>query len=215
MIEHFVGRQAELGLLWQFYKPTDSQRRKIAVLHGLGGIGKTQLAVHFAREHQHDFTAVFWLSGKDRGTLLQSFSSALSRLPGQSHTKESIDDEELEQRARRVLQWLATDGNSRWLIIFDNIDQYSPIESGFGDAYNIGKLFPAANHGSILITSRLPELAEELGGKPILIDRLTSKEAIHLLLQKSGLSEDRIFKDPKASAGMKVLDKKTLTMRLI
>lgn len=105
VIENFVGRQADLDRLWQYFMPTDSQRQKVAVLHGLGGIGKTQLAVHFAREHQHEFTAIFWLSGKDRGTLLQSFSSVLPRLPGQSQTHEAIGDEELEQRATQVLQW--------------------------------------------------------------------------------------------------------------
>jgi hypothetical protein len=31
-------------------------------------------------------------------------------------------NEEVEQRARYVLRWLAIEGNSRWLIIFDNID---------------------------------------------------------------------------------------------
>lgn len=134
VIENFVGRQAELDRLWQYFKPTDFQRRKVAILHGLGGIGKTQLAVQFAREHQHEFTAIFWLSGKDRGTLLRSFSSVLPRLPGQPQTNEAIGDEELEQRARQVLQWLANNGNSRWLIIFDNIDQYSPIDSGVGNA---------------------------------------------------------------------------------
>ncbi|KAJ5898084.1 hypothetical protein N7504_008372 [Penicillium tannophilum] len=209
VIENFVGRQAELDLLWQFYKPTDSQRRKVAILHGLGGIGKTQLAVQFAREHQHDFTAVFWLSGKDRGTLLQSFSSILPRLPGQSHTNDAIGDDELEQRARQVLQWLSNDGNSRWLIIFDNIDQYSPIDSGIGNAYDIGRFFPTADHGSILITSRLPGLVEEFRAKSVPIDRLASTEAIQLLLKNSGLSEDSTFEDLKGG-----VDTLTLARRL-
>ncbi|KAJ5546496.1 hypothetical protein N7494_004081 [Penicillium frequentans] len=166
VIENFVGRQAELDLLWQFYKPIDSQRRKIAVLHGLGGIGKTQLAVQFAREHQHEFTAVFWLNGKDRGTLLQSLSSVLPRLPGQTNTIEAIGDDELD---------------------------------GVGNAYDIQKFFPATDHGSILITSRLPGLIEEFKAKSVLINRLASSEAIRLLLKNSGLSEDSTSKDLKGS----------------
>lgn len=183
VVEGFLGRQAELDQLWQFLRPTDSQSRKVAVLHGLGGIGKTQLAIRFARDHKHDFSAIFWLSGKDRGTLLQSLSSILPRLPENLHTNERMNDEEVEKRAKVVLKWLAIEGNSRWLIIFDNIDQYSPFHGPIGDAYDIAELFPGADNGSILITSRLQGLTEL--GKSFPIHRLNLKDAIQLLLQSS------------------------------
>ncbi|KAL2851636.1 hypothetical protein BJX68DRAFT_65137 [Aspergillus pseudodeflectus] len=183
--ENFLGRQDELDNLWQYLQPKSSQSRKVAILLGLGGIGKTQLAIRFARHHKHDFTAIFWLSGNDRGTLLQCLSSILPRLPGQSQN-EAINDEEVEQRARHVLRWLATEGNSRWLIIFDNIEQYSLVKSAAGDAYDIGEFFPAADHGSILITTRLQNLTEL--GKSFPVNRLDSDDAIKLLLQSSRVS---------------------------
>ncbi|KAF7174280.1 hypothetical protein CNMCM6106_008500 [Aspergillus hiratsukae] len=160
-------------------------------------MGKTQLAVRFARDHKNDFTAVFWLSGKDRGTLLQSLSSALPRLPGQSRTNEAINDEDVEQQARHVLQWLALEGNSRWLIIFDNIDQYSPIDNAVGDAYDIGEFFPTADHGSILITTRLQGLSEL--GKSFPVHRLESNDAIQLLLQSSGLPAKNTRRELKSN----------------
>lgn len=126
MIESFVGRQADLDRLWQYLQPTNSQSRKVASLNGSGGIGKTQLAIQFAREHKRDFTAIFWLNGKDRSTLLQSLSFVVPRLPGRSQESGAIDEDEFEQRARIVLNWLAKIGNSRWPLILDNIDQYSP-----------------------------------------------------------------------------------------
>jgi ATP/maltotriose-dependent transcriptional regulator MalT len=155
VIENFLGRQDELDQLWQYLRPTDPQSRKVAILHGLGGIGKTQLAIRFARSHKGDFTAIFWLSGKDRGTLLQSLSSVLTRLPGQSQNDKAVNEQDVEQRARRVLKWLAERGNSRWLIIFDNIDQYLPVNGATGDVYDIAEFFPTADYGSILLTSRL------------------------------------------------------------
>ncbi|KAJ5186104.1 protein kinase subdomain-containing protein [Penicillium cf. griseofulvum] len=184
--ESFLGRQDELDDLWQHFQPTQSQSRKVAILYGLGGIGKTQLAIRFARDHQHDFSAILWLSGKDRGTLFQSFSSYFPRLPEHPEIPGVVSIEEVEQRARNVLQWLAMGGNSRWLIILDNIDQYTPVDSATGDAYDIRKFFPAADHGSILITSRLPGLAEL--GKPFQINKLNQSDTIQLLLSKSGLS---------------------------
>ncbi|KAJ6181424.1 protein kinase subdomain-containing protein [Penicillium canescens] len=192
VIENFLGRQDELGKLWQYLRPTSAQSRKVAILHGLGGIGKTQLAIRFARDHKHDFTAIFWLSGKDRGTLLQSLSSVFPRLPGQSQNTGAIDDKGVEQQARHVLRWLALEGNSCWLIILDNIDQYCPSSSAADDTYDIAELLPAADHGSIVITSRLQKLTEL--GKSFLVNKLDPDNAIELLLQSSRLSAQNTFK---------------------
>ncbi|CAG8885562.1 unnamed protein product [Penicillium egyptiacum] len=166
VIANFVGRQDELDNLWHYLQPTDSPSRKVAILHGLGGIGKTQLAIRFARDHRDDFTAIFWLNGKNRDALLQSLSSALNRLPGQGWDSEATDDGEVEQRARHMLRWLALDGNSRWLIIFDNIDQYSPFGSAVGD----GSGLPARNTTSRLHSNPdVLALADRLYGLPLAI----------------------------------------------
>ncbi|KAJ6081409.1 hypothetical protein N7499_006283 [Penicillium canescens] len=166
--------------------PTDSPSRKVAILHGLGGMGKTELAIRFARDHRDDFTAIFWLSGKDRDALLQSLSFALNRVPVQLWDSGATDNGEVEQRAKHMLRWLGLEGNSRWLIIFDKVDQYSPLNSAVGDGYDIGQFFPTADHGSILITSRVQGLIEL--GEPFPVHRLDSHNTIQLLLQSSGLS---------------------------
>lgn len=212
-IENFLGRQDELDKLWQYLRPKSSQSRKVAILHGLGGIGKTQLAIRFARDHKHDFTAIFWLSGKDRGTLLQSLSSILPRLPGQSQNHEAANNEEVEQRARHVLRWLAFEGNSCWLIIFDNIDQYSPANSVANDAYDIGELLPAADHGSILITSR-PQTLTDLG-KPFPINKLDPENSIKLLLQSSRLSGQNAFRETEINPGTSTSNTQNLLIILI
>jgi hypothetical protein len=204
VIESFVGRQTELDRLWQYLQPTNSLSRKVAILHGLGGIGKTQLAIQFARDHKDDFTAIFWLNGNDRSTLLQSLSSVLPRLPGHSQESEEIDGEELEQRAKHVLMWLAKHGNSRWLLILDNIDQYSPVDGGIGDEYDIGTFFPSADHGSILITSRLPGLSEL--GKSVPVHKLNPVEATQLLFENSGLSGNNTIRQLEGNPGSVILN---------
>lgn len=150
----------------------------MAILHGLGGVGKTQLAIRFVQDHRNDFSAIFWLNGKDQGTLLQSLSSSFSLLPGQSQNTEAINNEEVEQRAKDLLLWLALEGNSRWLIVLDNIDQY--------DTHDLVQFFPTADHGSILITSRLQQMTEL--GESFPIHKLDFKDAIQLLIQSSRLS---------------------------
>lgn len=212
MIESFLGRQDELGKLWQYLKPTNSQSRKVAILHGLGGIGKTQLAIRFARDHKHDFTAIFWLSGKDRGTLWQSLCSIFPRLPGQSQDTEAVNDEEVVQRARHVLRWLALEGNASWLIVLDNIDQCCPVNSAAGDAYDIGEFLPTADHGSIIITSRLQKLTEL--GKSFPVYKLDSDDAIKLLLQSSHLSVKNTIRDPESNPGTSTSNTQVLLMKL-
>ncbi|KAK3347587.1 hypothetical protein B0H65DRAFT_460881 [Neurospora tetraspora] len=58
-----------------------SQGCNVFVLHGLGGIGKTQLAVNFARQYKAAFSAIFWLDGISEDSLKQSFASCAKRIP--------------------------------------------------------------------------------------------------------------------------------------
>ncbi|KAJ6126078.1 hypothetical protein N7471_010571 [Penicillium samsonianum] len=112
-----------------------------------------------------------------------------------------------------VLKWLAIEGNSRWLLIFDNIDQYFSFNGPIGDAYDIAELFPRAGHGSILIASRLQRLTEL--GNLISIHRQNLKDAIQLLLQCIHLSVKNTVKEPESNAGVKGLSTRILFMILI
>ncbi|KAJ6172447.1 hypothetical protein N7470_001514 [Penicillium chermesinum] len=193
-IEEFIGREEELSCLWKYLQPTNARKQKVAVLHGLGGIGKTQLAIHFARKHKDDFTAIFWLSGKDRSTLVSSLSSCLPRIQHLPADTQVANEEEAEQRARQVLLWLADPENTRWLIIFDNTDQYSPVQGHNDSKYDVYEFLPKADHGSIIITSRLQEITEL--GKPFPVQRLSHEDATRLLLNCSGFSlKDNLQKE--------------------
>lgn len=132
---------------------------------------------------------------------MQSLSSILPRLPGQSQNNEGVNDKEVEQRARHILRWLALEGNSRWLLIFDNIDQYSPVNTATSDVYDIGEFFPTADHGSILLTSQLQRLTEL--GKSFQLNRLDSKDTMQLLLQSTRLSAKDNVGELKSNPGTK------------
>ncbi|KAJ0413077.1 Tetratricopeptide repeat-domain-containing protein [Aspergillus carlsbadensis] len=81
-------------------------------------------------------------------------------------------------------------GNTRWLIVFDNVDQYSPLPDYNTCGYDIREFFPATDHGSIIITSRVQGVIEV--GKSFPIGKLTQKDATRLLLQSSGFSGQNI-----------------------
>jgi nucleoside phosphorylase len=193
-IQEFIGREDELETLWDSLRPDSSLMRKVGVLHGMGGMGRTQLAIRFARIHKEDFSAIFWLNAKDGSTLRHSLSSAWPRIlesEDAARTPDTLQDgqaritneDDVKQRAQNMLHWLATEGNTRWLLIFDNVDQsHTPEDEDL--VQSIYDFFPTADHGSVLITTRLIHLAELGTSHPI--RKLDPEHACQLLLQNAG-----------------------------
>ena len=58
VLDSFIARDAEVTRLAQIILPAsaDQMRRKVCILHGLGGVGKAQLAVGFARKSQRNYS---------------------------------------------------------------------------------------------------------------------------------------------------------------
>jgi hypothetical protein len=144
-----------------------NQRQQIQVVHGLGGIGKTQLAVEFARRHHRQFSSVFWLDGRSKDTLKRSIAGHASKIPqGQivETSRTYTDDSSADVNAvvRDVMAWLARPDNTTWLLIFDNVDREYRAQGGDPDAYDVRRYLSGADHGSVLVTTRLARL-EQLG----------------------------------------------------
>ncbi|KAF5001836.1 hypothetical protein FDECE_10825 [Fusarium decemcellulare] len=163
--DKFIDRPVDRAALEQCLLPQQSptDRRKVCVLHGLGGIGKTQLAIDFARHHKAAFSAVFWLDGRSEDQLRQSFAKSLVRVPelraaNRNSDVNSNSKEGLDAAVTKVIEWLARPGNSQWLLIFDNVDQ-DHGQGGATEAYDVQQYFPG-DHGSILITTRLLRLRQ-------------------------------------------------------
>ncbi len=164
-------------------------RRKIYILYGLGGIGKTQLAVAYLREHQKIYSAILWLNGNSNETLMQSLA-AFGKHAGLSPLSEAAAastqvTRNIEAEARAALKWLALPGNDRWLMIVDNVDREYSRDDEDPLAYDIKSFLPPADHGYILITSRLPSLGEI--GISREIKRLDAEQALELVCDRSGL----------------------------
>jgi hypothetical protein len=183
-VNAFVDRPAEMAELERALLPQrQNQRQKIFVLYGLGGIGKTQLAVELARRHHHKFSSVFWLDGSSKDKLRQSIASCASRImEGQiSDTSRAYSTDEggnINVVVEQVMSWLAQPDNTDWLVVFDNVDREHRPGNADPGAYDIRRYFSGADHGSILITTRLARL-EQLGASQQLnkVDR-TQAQAI-------------------------------------
>lgn len=106
-----------------------SDRRKICVIYGLGGMGKTQLAIEYARLRKALYTSFFWLDGKTEDSLIESLLAIASRLPKDQIPGVDIQKtkglEESRKAVQATLRWFTLEGNTQWLLIFDNIDKTS------------------------------------------------------------------------------------------
>lgn len=142
-----------------------SYRQKVFILHGLGGMGKTQLAVEFARLHHRRFSSVFWLDGRNETSLKRSIASCASRIPeGQisetSRTHYAGGNSDLDEVVKEVMKWLAQPRNTDWLLIIDNVDREHDLRNK--DTYDVKHYLSGADHGAVLITTTLAKL-EQLG----------------------------------------------------
>ena len=189
---NFVDRDTEMEQIENSLLQSDPQGgRKIHVLHGLGGIGKTQLAIAYARKHQEVYSAIIWVNGNSKDTLFQSLAAfaTYARIDGiqQSTVDLTRHGQEAAEKAVAVLRWLALGSNRQWLVVFDNVDRDCHAEVEDPQAYDIKSFLPAADHGSILVTTRLPHLGEI--GSATKVSRVDSEQAFRILTNNSLLPQ--------------------------
>lgn len=160
-IENFVGRDNELIAIKEAFQGNGSHRKTV-ILQGLGGIGKTQLAVTFVKQQRDAFSAVFWLNGKSEDMLKQSFTDMARRLynehPSSTLLRTAAESRDPDQVVEAMNRWFSAKGNIQWMIVFDNIDNPKLPGSKDPQAYDIKSYFPEAHQGSILITTRSSQL---------------------------------------------------------
>lgn len=135
---NFTGRKKYLSELARSLVQAASSPQIFALV-GNGGMGKTQIALQHAHLPENDFNYVWWLRAEEPSTLLDDFVSIAEdlMLPGWNLR-------DTDQTIKNVKRWLESDGNSRWLLVFDNAQEPKDLM----------RYIPAAGRGQIIITSR-------------------------------------------------------------
>jgi hypothetical protein len=168
----FVGRENELERMNDILSPNSLTDRRVVILGGLGGMGKTQLAITYAKRRRTCYESVFWLNASSKASLQQSLRSVAARIGILTATGCSPDDDRIRTQ---ISVWLSEPDNTRWLLIFDNYDE--------PEKYDIKQYFPDAWQGSIIITTRSPE---KMNGTVIPIRKLDqNEESIQILRRRS------------------------------
>jgi hypothetical protein len=181
----FVAREGELTEMHQILFGHNT--RSTVVLHGLGGIGKTQLALAYAMRHEEKYTATFWLNANDEDSLKSSFRAVAQQVldthPSTSlFTDSDLDD--LDKVVDVVKTWLDLQKNMHWLIIYDNYDNPQTPGNTDSSALNIRRFLPRFNHGSIIITTRSAQVQQ---GQRLHVQKLPNEqEGLEILSITSG-----------------------------
>ncbi|KAJ7115189.1 hypothetical protein C8R44DRAFT_709653 [Mycena epipterygia] len=130
----FHGRQPILQQMHEYFTQ-NTGKQGISMLHGLGGAGKTQIALKFIEESASRFIDIFFIDSSSSETIETGLKN-IAKI-------KSIGDSSQE-----ALQWLRSK-QEEWLLFFDNADD---------PKLNLNSYFPQCTHGNILITSRNPGL---------------------------------------------------------
>ncbi|KAI5920957.1 hypothetical protein F4810DRAFT_680379 [Camillea tinctor] len=194
-IQHFVARERELAEMRRTLSSDGS--RRVVLLHGLGGIGKTQLAVAYIKRYRDEYSAIFWFNIKDEASIQRSFIKVAKQILNQHADASRLSTLNLQQNHEEVVEavkaWLSLPNNTRWLLVYDNYDDTE---------IDIERFLPMAYQGSIIITTRLSQLNL---GHPVRIRKLeTLHDSLEILSTTSG--RDGLQDDIDARSLVKELD---------
>jgi tetratricopeptide (TPR) repeat protein len=168
---YFTGRELLLAEVHTRLTASDLALRRVA-LTGLGGVGKTQLAVEYAYRQRADYDLVWWVRAEQPATLLGDYGALAGQAPLAADLQLAKDAPQAAAVAA-VRAWL--ERHHRWLLLFDNAAQPQAMM----------ELLPRSGTGHVLVTSRAETGWEQLT-TPVSVDVLTPADAAGFLLARSG-----------------------------
>ena len=173
----FTGREK---LLEDLHETLGNYQNNFAVtpqaLCGLGGIGKTQIALEYAYRYSQEYQAVFWVKANSRANLATSLLSLAGLLQLSEYTSQ-----DLVMVTAKLQQWLRE--HQHWLLIFDNVD----------DLTSIRDLLPTIYRGHILLTTQ----AQVMGriASRIEVAEMDTNVGIFFLLRRAGIINAQMHRD--------------------
>ncbi|KIM89575.1 hypothetical protein PILCRDRAFT_1920 [Piloderma croceum F 1598] len=181
---HFTGRKKELNYIKSVLSTVHGNAPNRCVVHGIPGIGKTQLALQYAElsYYRQQYSFIFWISGATVEKLNQGLAKVLTIVdhPDRDHPEQST-------RLASVRHWF--EQSNAWLLVLDNV--------ALDAVAFLRENLPRKNSsGNILMTTRtaiVAEAAASVAGQQHQIFELRApdlKDATNHLLREAGINAD-------------------------
>ncbi|MFI9530756.1 tetratricopeptide repeat protein [Micromonospora rosaria] len=142
-------------------------------VHGLGGIGKSELALQYAHRYRRQHPVVWWIRA-DTPANLTADLAALGPAVGLPDRR----DGSLTDAADLAVRWLAA--HRGWLLVLDNVTDPAEVTS----------LLARLGTGRVIATSQRDVDWAELGLAPLRLRPLSRRDSIGLLRARSGRDDD-------------------------
>ncbi|KAH6667779.1 P-loop containing nucleoside triphosphate hydrolase protein [Halenospora varia] len=172
----FVGRTTILETL---EKKLSIEQSETVALVGLGGIGKTQVALQFAysvKTNKQEYS-IFWVAALSEA----SFEKAYAELAHELGVKKSKENEDVKELVRRHLR---SEKAGKWLLIVDNADDMEVV-MGSNEKRGIYRYLPESESGRVVFTTRSREVAVAVARSHIIDLREMSQEEAAAFLETS------------------------------
>ena len=169
---NFTGRTELLDQLGERLTAGGTTAVLPSALHGMGGIGKTQMAVEYIYRHLNDYDIIWWIQATQQAQIRTGLTDLAQRLrlPGSSEAHTAVPAVLEALRLGRPFR--------RWLLVFDSAESPETVRP----------FFPANGPGEILITSRNPDWAGI--ARPLEVTVFTRDESKELLRRRGPEIDD-------------------------
>ncbi|KAL8387138.1 hypothetical protein RB595_010129 [Gaeumannomyces hyphopodioides] len=139
----FHGREDAVKAIEKALQPSwGAPDLRSMVLYGIGGVGKTQIALRYTSLHRSSYEEILWVKAENAQSIQESFGVIAGHLEliGNNSSREGKDK---SSATFKVKNWLQTTGKA-WLLVFDGVDNIEMLKEAW----------PSQARGSILLTTR-------------------------------------------------------------
>jgi tetratricopeptide (TPR) repeat protein len=171
----FKGRDEKLEELRAALADAKGGPVQVRALHGLGGVGKTRLAIEYAWAREADYSALLFLRAENAAGMNANLVALVNAPVLDLPEKEARED---DAKIEAVLRWLGD--NPTWLMILDNVDDLEAVRA-------VTDLVPRLKGGHVIVTARAANFPATI--RKLELDTLDEEPATQFLLKRT--ADDR------------------------